>query len=117
MKTGPAPRGAFLGRVPPNDCLCPEEINRLGAGGVQIEALDSQNRAYCPRIREQELIFRNVCGLAPDFIKLRVYFGTKTFSVFFLVFTLEFVENRKMFEMKTRIVEICELRPFFFSSL
>ena len=42
---GPAPRGAFRGHAPPNDCLCPlkrelcpEEINRLGAVGVQIEA-------------------------------------------------------------------------------
>ena len=44
--------GVFRGRAPPNDCLCPpkrklclpkrglcpEEINRLGATGVQIEA-------------------------------------------------------------------------------
>ena len=46
-KAGPAPRGGeFRGRSPsPNEnCdplkrgLCPEEINRLGAIGVQIEA-------------------------------------------------------------------------------
>ena len=41
--------------------LCPEEINRLGATGVQIEAWDSQNSAYCCRIREQELFFSNFC--------------------------------------------------------
>ena len=48
----PAPRGAYRGRAPPNDCLCshqtkivppkrglcPEEINRLGATGVLIKA-------------------------------------------------------------------------------
>ena len=54
MVTGQARRhgGAFRGCAPPNDCLCPpewklsppkrglcpEEINRLGATGVQIEA-------------------------------------------------------------------------------
>ena len=48
----PAPRGAFRGRAPQMTAcappkrklcpskrgLCPEEINRLGATGVQIEA-------------------------------------------------------------------------------
>ena len=34
----------------------------LGASGVQIEALDSQNSAYRPRIREQGLFFRSFCG-------------------------------------------------------
>ena len=46
-----------------------------------ISALDSQNSAYRPRIREQELFFRNFCELTR---KLRIYFGTKTF---FFVFT------------------------------
>ena len=54
----PAPRGAYRGRAPPNGCLCPlkrklcppkrglcrEEINRLGATGVQIEA---QTGVFC----------------------------------------------------------------------
>ena len=89
--TGPTPRGGIQGpSPPPNNCLClpkrklcppkrglcPEEIHRIGASGVQIEALDSQNSAYHPRIREQELFFRNFGGLTLDFIKLRVYFGT-----------------------------------------
>ena len=67
---GPAPRGEFRGRAPPNDCLCPpkrrlcpEEINRLGAIGVQIEAGDSQ-------IGEYRSYFRNFCGHTPNFIKL-----------------------------------------------
>ena len=47
--------------------------------------------AYRPGIREQELFFRNFCGLTPNFMKLRVYSGTKTF---FLVLTSEFVKNR-----------------------
>ena len=42
---------------PPQRGLCPKEINRLGATGVQIEALDSQNSAYRPRICELELFF------------------------------------------------------------
>ena len=78
--------GDILGPCPPKGklCLpkrglCPEEINLLGASGVQIEALDSQSRAYRRRIREQELFFRNFCGLTADFMKLRVYFGTETF--------------------------------------
>ena len=69
--TGPAPGGgAFRGRAPPNECLfppkwklcppkrglCPEEINRLGATGVQIEA----EIGVCHRY------FRNFCGLTPD---------------------------------------------------
>ena len=55
----PAPRGAYTGAVPPpTDCLCPpkrglcpEEINRLGASGAQIEI--------------QISVF---CGLTPDFV-------------------------------------------------
>ena len=87
--------GAFQGRSLPNDCLCPpnencapkrglcpKEINRLWATGVQIEALDFHNSAYRPTIRVQELFFRNFCGLTPDFMKFRVDFGTKNF--FFL---------------------------------
>ena len=72
---------------PPKRGLCPEKINKLGANGVQIEALNSQNRAYRPRIRHQELFFGNFCGLTTDFMKLRVYLGTKTFLFFFFVFT------------------------------
>ena len=80
---------------------------------MQIEALDSQNSANRRRICEQELFFRNFCRLTPDDMNLRVYLGTKNF-VFFLVFTLEFEENRKIFEMKTRIVEIFELKTVLF---
>ena len=50
--------GAYRGRAPPTDCLCPpkrglcpEEINRLGASGAQIEV--------------QISVF---CGLTPDFV-------------------------------------------------
>ena len=52
VATGPALWGAFRDRAPPTDCLCapqtkvvppkrglcPEESNRLGATGEQIEA-------------------------------------------------------------------------------
>ena len=78
--------GGHSGAVPPQMTACapqtkivPRKINRFGASGVQIEALDSQNNAYRRRIREQELFFRDFCGLTPDFTKLWVYFGTKTF--------------------------------------
>ena len=42
---------------PPQQGLCCEEINRLGATGVQIEALDSQNSAYRPRILLARTVF------------------------------------------------------------
>ena len=87
---------AFRGRAPrmtacapqtkillPKRGLCPEEINKLEATGVQIEAPDSRNSGYRPRIRKQEQFFHNFCGLTPDFIKLRVNFGTKTFFLNF----------------------------------
>ena len=34
----PGATGGIPGRAPPKRGLCPEEINRLGATGVQIEA-------------------------------------------------------------------------------
>ena len=48
---------------------------------------------------------KTVCvfGISPEFIKICIYFGIKTF--FFLTFTLDFVENRTVFEMNTRIRE------------
>ena len=49
--TDPAPRGGIPGPCPPKRGLCPEEINRLGASGVQIEV--------------QISVF---CGLTPDFV-------------------------------------------------
>ena len=70
ISAGPAPRGGHSGAVPPKRGLCLEEINRLGATEVQIEAQNSQIGAYRPRIREQELFFRSCCGLTPDFMKL-----------------------------------------------
>ena len=78
FSSGPAPRGgAFRGRAPSNDCLCPpkrklrppkrglcpEEINRLGAIGKQIEAWDFQIGVY-------RSYFRNFWELTPDFIAL-----------------------------------------------
>ena len=75
---------------PPKRGLCTKEINRLGATGVQIEALGSQNSTYRHRIREQEPFFRNFCGLIPDFMKLRVYVGTKTFLFVFFFWSSPF---------------------------
>ena len=79
----PAPRGAFRGCAPPNECfcppkrklcppkrgLCPEEINKIGAAGVQIEA---EIGVWHPHIR-------NFCGLAPDFTK---FLGWRPFFFF-----------------------------------
>ena len=63
------------------------------------------------------------CGLTPEIMKLRVYFGTKTLILFyFLLFTSEFVEIRTIFEMENRICENAgtfsdEDFVFFFSYL
>ena len=68
----PGATGGIPGPCPPNDCLCPpqtksvppkrglrpEEINRLGATGVQSEA----------RIGVCQRYFCNFCGLTPDFM-------------------------------------------------
>ena len=43
---------------PPKRRLCPEEINRLGATGVQIEAQIGVCQHY----------FCNFCGLTPEFM-------------------------------------------------
>ena len=56
--------------APPKWGLCPEEIKRFGATGVQIEAYYSQIRVYRPRIGEQELFSCDFCGHTRDFIKL-----------------------------------------------
>ena len=65
----PGATGGIPGPCPPNDCLCPpkrglcpEEINRLGASGVQIES--------------QIAVF---CGLTTDFM------------TFFLLFFVEYL--------------------------
>ena len=65
--------GAYRGRTPLNDCLCPpkrglcpEEINRFGATGVQIEA----QIGVCHRY------FRYFCGLTPDFM---IFLGRRPF--------------------------------------
>ena len=38
--------------APPKRELCPKELNRLGATGVQFEAWESQNTGYHLRIYE-----------------------------------------------------------------
>ena len=58
----PAPRGGIPGLCPPKRGLCPEEINRLGASGVQIEAQIS----VC-------------CGLTPAFV---TFLGWRPFFFF-----------------------------------
>ena len=71
---GPCPPKWLL--VPPNEnCtpkrgLCAEEINRLGATGVQIEAQISVCHRY----------FRNSCGLTTDFM---TFLEWRPFSFFF----------------------------------
>ena len=77
----PGATGGHFGAVPPQTKIvppkrgpCPEEINRLGAIGVQIEDLDSQIGVYRP-------YFCNFCGLTPDFIN----FWDEGLLFFFLV--------------------------------
>ena len=55
-----------FGAVPPKQGLQPEEINRLGATGVQIKA----QIGVCQRY------FRNFCGLTPD---VMTFWGRRPF--------------------------------------
>ena len=68
---------ALRRRAFPNDCLCPpkrglcpEDINRLWATGVQSEA----QTGVCQRY------FSNFCGLTPDFM---TFLGWRPFFFFF----------------------------------
>ena len=90
---GPAPQGAFRGHAPPNDCLfpskrglCPEEINRLGAIGVQFVAkILVITREFVGKNCFFEDFAMNtdcLCGLTPGFMKIRVYFERRTFFIF-----------------------------------
>ena len=85
---GPAPRGAFRGCSPPNDCLCPpkrklcptkrglcpEEINKLGATGVQIEAQIGAFHRYF-RVLWPDIGFHDIFGMKTFF-----FFGDDLFS-------------------------------------
>ena len=112
-RPGATRRGAFRGRAPqmtacalPKWGLCPDEINRLGATRVQIEAVDSI------LLIALEFVIKNVI-----FVDSHGFHETSRIIwneyLFFLVLTLELAENPKIFEMKTRIVEILNWRPFF----
>ena len=120
LKSGPAPWGAFRGCAAPNDCLCPpnkscappkqglcpEEINRLGATGVQIEAWDSQNSAYRFRIYGKSNIF---LGYKPDFGEI---FNWRPF--FFWSYLRICEKSNDLWKHKPGFVEIFELRTLFF---
>ena len=106
--------------APPKRGLCPEEINRLGAIGVQFEVkiliitLEFVGKNYF--FVDFAINTNCLCGYTPGFMKIRVYFGRKTF---FLVFTSEVVEIRTFFGMKTmnlwKFAYCLGRRPFFFN--
>ena len=119
---------------PPNHCLCPPSedcASKKLTGSVLLECKSSPEN---PKILLITLKFVSkncffvdfamntdcFCGLTPEIMKLRVYFGTKTFILFyFLLFTSEFVEIRTTFEMETRICEnaaLFQLKILFFWS-
>ena len=114
IRPGPAPRGRISGPCPPNNCLCSPNENcapssedcapKKLTGSVLLEC---KSRPETPNtlIIALEFVSKNCfffsfCGLTAEFMKLRVYYGTKTF--FFLVFTSEFVEICTNLGMKTR---------------
>ena len=81
--------GAIFRSSPSKDLSCHFDPSPLGRGlhhHVEVAGRWCRNSAHRPRIREQKLFFRNFCGLAPDFVKLRVYFGTETFFLCFTFF-------------------------------
>ena len=95
VPAGPAPRGAFWGRASPNEnCATPSEdcVPKKLTGSVLLECCFFVDFA----------INTDFLWPHPKFMKLRVYFGTKT-PFFLLIFTSEFVEIRTFFEMKIRI--------------
>ena len=94
MDLNPAPRGAFPGPCPskrklcpPKRGLCPEEMNRIGATGVQLEAQIGVCHPY----------FRNFCELTRDFIKFLgrrpFFFGNHLFSAGKTVWISDFCQK------------------------
>ena len=90
--------------APPNHCLCPPSEDcapKKLRGSVKLKC---NSRPETPKILviTREFVSKNcflvnfaistvcLCGFIPEFMKIRVYLGTKIF--FFSVFTLEFVK-------------------------
>ena len=109
--SGPAPRGAFRGRAPQIIACAPKKLT----GSVLLECKSSPET---PKILLIILKFvgKNCffvdfamttdcfCGLTPEIMKLRVYFGRRPLF-YFLLFTSEIVEICTIFEMENRICE------------
>ena len=99
---GQAPRGSFRGRAPPNEIcapkrgLCPEEINRFDAIGVQFEA---KILVITLEFVGKNCFFRRFCHKhrLSSRSHSRIFENSRIFweeDLFFLVFTSEFVEIR-----------------------
>ena len=86
-KTSPAPRGAFRGCALPNDCLCPLRPK------------------LCPP--SEDCVPKKLIGSGLPECKSR----PETRKIVLLA--SEFVENQTIFGIKTRIMEIFELKTFF----
>ena len=118
--SGPAPRGGIPGPCPPKSLLVPpkwelcppppsEDCAPKKLTGLVLLECNWRPEAKILVIT-LEFVSKNCffvdfaintvcfCGVTPEFMKIRVYFGTKTFSLLFLfcflVFTSEFVEIR-----------------------
>ena len=95
--SGPAPRGAFRGRAPQIIACAPQIIACAPKKLTCSVPLECKSSPETPKILLITLKFVSkncffadfamntdcFCGFTPEIMKLRVYFGTKTFILFF----------------------------------
>ena len=122
INPGPAPRGAFRGRAPPIDCLCPPKQKlcppsedcapkKLTDSGL----LECKSRPKTPKLVVTALEFVSKNCFFVIFVNLhRISFKFWDENLFFFVLASEFVETRKNFETTTRICGNFETKTLFF---
>ena len=129
----PSATGGISWPCPPNHCLCPPSEDCAPKKLTCSVLLECKSSPETPKIllitlkfvskncffAEFAMITDCFCGLTPEVMKLRVYFGTKTFILFyFLLFASEFVEIRTIFEMENGICEnaraLFQIKTLFF---
>ena len=111
----PSSTEGHSGTVPPKRKLCPPSEDSAPKKLTGSGLLECKSRPETPKLVLIALEFASKNCFFVVFVdahRISCYFGEKTFL--FLVFTVEFVENRKNFEMNEEFVKIFELNTFFF---
>ena len=112
VTSGPAPRGGIPGPFPPNDCLCPPNRKLYPPSKDCVpKKLIGPGLLEC----KSRLETRKTVLIALEFVSKNFFVWTHTelhetwrifwdeeLFFFYFVFTSEFVDNRTIFEMKTR---------------